>query len=174
MADAQRGDRAAMQALYVRYRPAVLGDVQPIVREQHDAEDVCQQVFAKLLTELWRYEPGGSTFLGWLLRVARNTAIDHRRRRRWSIPVAVVRDPEALGADDVAVACRASLREALGTLPAGQRDVLLLRHLLGLTPPEIARRTGRSVGAVNGLHHRGRAAARVALHDLGAGPATSC
>lgn len=174
VAAAQGGDGVAMQALYVRYRPTVLGYVLPIVADRHEAEDVTQQVFAKLLTELGRYEPRSSTFLGWLLRVARNTAIDQRRRRRRAIPFAVVRDPERAGGDDVAGACRASLREALGTLPPGQRDVLLLRHLLGLSPQEIARRTGRSVGAVHGLHHRGRAAARVALHDLGAGPATTC
>jgi hypothetical protein len=49
---------------------------------------------------------------------------------------------------------------------------LVLRHIAGLTPGEIALRLGKSEAAVHGLHHRGRASLRVALSDLGAAPVT--
>jgi RNA polymerase sigma-70 factor (ECF subfamily) len=172
VAAARAGDRDAMDELYIRYRRTVEGYVGAIVGDRHDAEDVTQQVFAKLMTDLGRYEPQSAAFVGWLLRVARNAAIDHRRRTR-AVPSAEVRDALA-HVDDAGDRCRASLCEVLAALPPGQRDVLVLRHLVGLSPGEIAVRTGRSVGAVRGLHHRGRLAARAALDDLGCAPATTC
>jgi len=50
--------------------------------------------------------------------------------------------------------------------------VLVLRHVVGLTPEEIATRLGRSLRAVHCLHQRGRAAACTALDELGSAPAT--
>ena len=55
------------------------------------------------------------------------------------------------------------LREALAELPRDQCEVLVLRHFAGLSPTEIAKRTGRSEGSIHGLHHRGRRALRVQL-----------
>jgi RNA polymerase sigma-70 factor (ECF subfamily) len=166
---AQDGDRDAMRALYVRFAGGVLVYVGRIV-PQRDAEDVTQQVFAKLLTELDRYRPGEAPFAAWVLRVARNQAIDHVRRSRL-VPCEEVRDADD-AFDDAARECAASLREALAGLTADQRNVLILRHLVGLSPTEIAEQLGRTVRSVHCLHHRGRSAARTALNDLGAAPAT--
>jgi RNA polymerase sigma-70 factor, ECF subfamily len=170
VAGAKAGDDDAMRELYVRLAPGVHAYVARIVVDRDDADDVTQQTFAKLLTELWRYQPREAPFRAWVLRVARNVAIDHLRRVH-----AVPSDAIAATADrtdESAAERRASLREALATLTPGQRDVLVLRHLVGLTPEEIAVRLGRSVRAVHCLHHRGRAAACVALHELGSAPAT--
>jgi|1186.fasta_scaffold00354_4 RNA polymerase sigma-70 factor (ECF subfamily) len=166
---AQAGDRDAMRAIYVRFAGGVHVYVARIV-PQRDAEDVTQQVFAKLLTELDRYRPGEAPFAAWVLRVARNLAIDHLRRSRL-VPCEEVRGADDV-ADEAARECADSLREALAGLTADQRNVLILRHLVGLSPTEIAEQLGRTVRAVHCLHHRGRSAARTALHDLGAGPAT--
>ncbi|MEA2248256.1 MAG: hypothetical protein QOH46_2785 [Solirubrobacteraceae bacterium] len=159
-----------MQALYVRYAPDVQQYVSRIVPRQ-DAEDVTQEVFAKLLTELSRYRPGDAPFSAWVMRVARNLAIDHLRRNRM-IPCDEVRSGDT-SADDAARDRAASLRVALARLTSGQRHVLVLSHLVGLTPVEIAEHLGVSVRSVHCLQHRGRCAARVALGDLGAAPATS-
>jgi RNA polymerase sigma-70 factor (ECF subfamily) len=166
---AQQGDRDAMQALYVRYAAGVQLYVSRIVPQQ-DAEDVTQQVFAKLLTELGRYRPAAAPFSAWVLRVARNLAIDHLRRNR----IAACDEAPRIDvlADEAGRECAASLRLALRDLTPGQRDVLLLRHLVGLSPGEIAEHLGRSVRSVHCLHHRGCSAARVALDGLGAAPAT--
>jgi RNA polymerase sigma-70 factor, ECF subfamily len=167
---AQAGDRDAMHGLYVTFAPGLRAYLAPIVG-RHDAEDVTQQVFAKLMGELESYRGGEAPFSAWLLRVARNLAIDHLRRSRL-VPCAEVRGRNAL-ADDAGRECTASLREALGGLPLAQREVLLLHHLVGLSAGEIADSLGRSVHSVHCLHNRGRSAARMALHRLGAGPATS-
>ena len=158
-----------MGELYVLHAPAVHAHVLRVVKDVDDADDVTQQVFAKLLTGLDRYRPGEAPFIVWVLRVAHNAAIDHVRRAR-TIPVDHVDDApcrDERGAGEV----RSALRAALALLPQGQRDVLLLTHLVGLAPHEIAAVLGCSVRAVHGLHYRGRAAVRVTLTDFGSAPA---
>ena len=168
---AQRGDRDAVRFLYVAYADNVYGYVLSIVRDEHDAEDVTQQVFLKLITAITRYEPRHVPFAAWMLRVSRNVALDHLRQRR-HVLCEEVRAADVV-ADERADDCRQALREALEQLPAAWRDVLLMRHLVGLTPGEIARRLDKSEAAVHGLHHRGRSALRLELSRLDAEPATA-
>ncbi len=66
-----------------------------------------------------------------------------------------------------------TLKLALGTLPAEQREIILMRHLVGLSPDEIAARTGRTTASINGLHFRARRRLRVELAVQGVAPATS-
>jgi RNA polymerase sigma-70 factor (ECF subfamily) len=171
---ARAGDRQAMSELYVLHAPAVHAHVLRVVRDVDDADDVTQQVFAKLLTSLDRYRPGEAPFIAWVLRIARNAAIDHLRQAR-ALAVGDVVDVHARDArprdDRGADELRSSLRAALALLPQGQRDVLVLTHLVGLAPHEIADVLGCSVRAVHGLHYRGRIAVRVTLTDLGSAPA---
>src|SRR5687767_13963693 len=154
VASARGGDPDALRFLYLRYADNVYGYVCSIVRDEHEAEDVTQQIFTKLLTMIDRYEPRQVPFSAWILRVAHNAAIDHLRARR-PVPVEEVRPLRA--PDDTTGRERlADLRLALAALPEEQRDVIVLRFLIGLTPREVAERIGRSEDAVHGLQHRGR------------------
>jgi RNA polymerase sigma-70 factor (ECF subfamily) len=170
VARAKQGDREALRYLYVRYADNVYSYVASIVRDHHDAEDVTQQVFAKLTSSLLRYEDRGAPFLSWLVRLARNAAIDQLRTRR-AVPVAEPMESQAAD-DGEARDRRETLRSALATLPEDQREIIVLRHLGGLAPAEIAERLGRSESAINGLHHRGRRALRAELIRLGVAPVT--
>jgi RNA polymerase sigma-70 factor (ECF subfamily) len=151
---AKDGDRDAIRFLYVRYAHNIYGYVRSIVHDEHEAEDITQHVFAKLMTVLGKYDERGVPFFAWLLRLAHNAAIDHLRARR-ATPA-----EEVFGADerdDGTSADRShSLREALRALPDEQRSVVVLRHVVGLTPGEIASAMGRSESSIHGLHHRGR------------------
>lgn len=160
-----------MGELYVLHAPAVHAHVLRVVGDLDDADDVTQQVFAKLLTGLDRYRPGEAPFIVWVLRVARNTAIDHVRHARAvsADRAGDVRAPDHGDAEEL----RSSLRAALAAIPRGQRDVLLLTHLVGLSPHEIAAVLGCTVRAVHGLHYRGRGAVQVTLAELGAAPAVT-
>jgi RNA polymerase sigma-70 factor, ECF subfamily len=168
---AQRGDREAFGFLYARYADNVYGYVRSIVHDHHEAEDITQHVFAKLIHVIGKYEERDVPFFAWVLRVARNVAIDHLRRQRM-IPVEEVR-PLAHTAPEQPGSTRMSdLQESLSSLSKAQREVLVLRHVAGLTPMEIARRTGRSEGSIHGLHHRGRKALIAELTRRDAAPAT--
>jgi RNA polymerase sigma-70 factor (ECF subfamily) len=168
---ARAGDREALGFLYQRYSSRVFGYVMSIVHDEHEAEDVTQAVFLKLMSALELYEPRQVPFAAWIIRVARNAAYDHIRDRR-SVPC-----EEVFGSDDRADTSRhdhrRALQQALATLPEDQRTVLLLRHLYGYSPGEIAERMGKTAPSIHGLHHRGRQSVRVELSRLGAVPATA-
>jgi RNA polymerase sigma-70 factor (ECF subfamily) len=102
--------------------------------------------------------------------VARNQAIDSLRHRR-PTPVEEFYEGEpdrgATGAEVVD-----GLRCALSDLSDEQRQIVLMRHLIGLTPDEIAQRTGRTTAAVHGLHFRARRQLQSRLSALGMAPQT--
>jgi RNA polymerase sigma-70 factor, ECF subfamily len=168
---AKAGDWDALHYLYVRYADDVQRFVQSIVRDAHEAEDITQDVFAKLMKAIQKYEERSVPFAAWIIRVARNAALDHLRARR-QIPVEEVRVADE-GLDNRSHECRQALKEALATLPEAQRQVLVLRHIAGLSPNEIADRLGKTEPSIQGLHHRGRAALKQALRELDAAPVTA-
>src|SRR5260370_12309620 len=76
VARAKQGDQAAMKYLYTRYSGNVYGYARSIVRNDHDAEDVVQQVFTRMMTAIRSYEQRSVPFSAWLLRITPNMAID--------------------------------------------------------------------------------------------------
>jgi RNA polymerase sigma-70 factor, ECF subfamily len=171
IARAKEGDTGALHFLYVRYADDVYGFVNSIVRNHHEAEDITQSVFAKLMRIIGKYEQREVPFSAWILRVARNAALDHMRARR-QIPFEEVRTSDE-GDDQVGFERFQSLRAALDRLPGDQREVLILRHIAGLTPLEIAAALGKTESSIHGLHHRGRGALQAALRELEAAPVTA-
>ena len=169
---ARQGGRSGSRALPVlRYADNVYGYVRTIVRDHHDAEDVTQQVFAKLITAIAKYEQRGVPFVAWLLRMSHNAAVDAIRSQRMT-PTAEIFDPDVATYEDPPERAR-SLRTALAALPEDQREVVVLRHVLGLSPVEIAQQLGRSNSSVYGLHHRGRRAMCAKLERLDSVPLTA-
>lgn len=164
---AQAGERSAFAFLYTRFSEEVCRYATSILRNRADGEDASQQVFAKLLTQLDKYEERDVPFLAWLLRVTRNVALSQARGAR-AIPVAEVRLADQRFVDERAGTT--DLIAALATLPHAQREVLMLRHLAGLSPGEIALKTGRSEASIHGLHHRGRKALTLELSARGIAP----
>ena len=156
VARAKEGDSDAMRFLYIRYADNVYGYVRSIVRDEHEAEDVTQQVFTRLIGSIDRYEQRSVPFSSWLLRITHNMAIDHIRRRR-AVPC---EDTFAVdsGHEEQGASLSLTLRDALAELPQEQREVVVLRHVAGWTPGEIATHLGKSEDSVHGLHHRGRRA----------------
>jgi len=168
---AKQGDRDAVRFLYMRYADNVYGYVRTIVRDHHDAEDVTQQVFAKLMTAIVKYEQRGVPFVAWLLRMSHNAAVDAVRARR-ATPVEEIFGPDVAICQDAPKTARC-LHAALASLPEDQRQVVVLRHVLGLSPVEIAEQLGRTSSSVYGLHHRGRRALCAELERLESRPLTA-
>src|SRR5262249_30863670 len=150
------------------YSPDVFRFVKSMVRDHHEAEDITQNVFVKLKFVIGKYEPRDVPFAAWVLRVARNAAIDHLRSRR-AVPVEEVRvrDQEHRR---ISHERGNDLRQALERLPGEQREVAMLRHIAGLSPVEIASALGKTENSVHGLLHRGRMSLQSTLSELGAVP----
>lgn|SRR5436190_15328730 len=170
VARAAGGDATAFAELYEQCAPGVRRYVGGIVWNNWDADDVTQEVFVKIFTALSQYDPGRANFSSWMLRIAHNAAIDHLRRSRSRPSLGPVDEHVA---DDEAGPQRVeSLRDALHALSHSEREVLVLRALGGLTPPELAGRLNRTRGSVNTLYYRARIAACKALAADAAGPST--
>jgi len=170
IARAQEGDREALRVLYVRYSGPIYRYVRGIVRDEHEAEDITQLVFTKLMTELVKYDERGIPFFAWLRRLARNLAIDHMRRLKSPPADDLVADTSC---EEAGFSRAHTIQAALETLPCEQRRVVLLRHLVGLSPGEIAERMGRSESSIHSLHHRGRVALTRELIRQESAPFTS-
>jgi RNA polymerase sigma-70 factor, ECF subfamily len=164
------GDSTAFAELYRQCVPGVRRYVRGIIWDAWDAEDVTQEVFVKIFLGLSQYDASRASFAAWMLRIARNAAIDHLRRARARPSLASVDEQVAL--DEAGAHCGESLRDALDSLSHNEREVLVLRALGGLTPPELATRLNRTRGSVNTLYHRARVAARDTLAANAAGPST--
>ncbi|HEY2631517.1 MAG TPA: RNA polymerase sigma factor [Solirubrobacteraceae bacterium] len=171
IARTKEGDRDALRLLYVRYSNNVYGYICSIVRDEQEAEDLTQHVFMKLITVIVQYKDHGVPFSGWLLRLARNVALDHLRRRR-PTPTEEVYGPDE-HADEESRHRARDLHSALASLPDEQREVMVMRHVVGLSPPEIAEQLGRTESSIHGLHHRGRRALQAELTRLGSSPSTA-
>ena len=167
---AREGDPAALAYLYLRFADNVYGYARSIVGDDHEAEDVVQQVFVRMITAIRSYESRGLPFSAWLLRIARNMAIDHLRRQR-NIPTrheeleGDSREPDGI--------LSLALRDSLAELPQAQREVVVLRHVAGLSHAEIAARLERSEQSVHALHHRGRRALMAGLVHREVAPAAA-
>src|SRR4051812_35888267 len=84
---AAAADASAFAALYERYVARVYRFVRPRCASSDEAADLTQQVFVKVAEALPGYRERGVPFVAWLFRIARNTTIDHARRRRPAVPL---------------------------------------------------------------------------------------
>ncbi len=153
------GDEAAFAVLYERHRPSVLAVCIGVLGCRDDAEDAAQEVFASLAVAL-RAE-GPRELRPWLVRVARNAAIDARRRRRGRAAKGAETEVVAAGpgSDGVRVELELVLA-AVRELPESQRTALLMRELAGHSYGEIAALLGCDEEAVRGLIARARIGVR--------------
>ncbi len=161
----ERGDERAFRTLVERHQERIYGFLVGMVRDRDVANDLFQETFLRAVQAMQRrrgsYEQQGR-WAGWVMRIARNAALDHlRSRKKWQD---VERDgdegtpfferlaaegPDAF-ADLHSAEQREALRAAVEQLPPEQREVVLLRHESELTFREIAEITDVSINTALG------------------------
>lgn len=165
---ARQGDEHAFGTLLQAYHGYVYRLIWAIVRHDHDAHDLSQEVWLTVWQKLPTYG-GSGKFSTWLYPIATRRALDHlRKRRRWFDrfrpfafgPADSVIEPAAAdSAREEADAAdrRERLDRALATLPPLHRTVLALREIQGLSYDEIARAVRIPAGTVmSRLYHARR------------------
>lgn len=159
----------AIETVYQLYGPALLRYAYRQTGDWAEAQDIASEAFVRLLESIERYQPQGSTLLAWLYRVARNLAIDRRRRMGRHPEIALQEVLAAAPAAEAEFSAEAhDLVQALAALSAEHREVLLLRFREGLSAQEVAAALGRSPAAVRALQHRALQALRSRLEAGGA------
>ena len=157
VARAQRGERSALEELYVRHVDRVYAYLAATVGNRHDAEDLTVQTFVRVMESIGRFEQRSTPFEAWLFRIARNLAIDHFRVRGRYEPAEAppVDEPQPSAEEQVLARVRSrSLLEHVRTLPHPQRQVLGLKYVLSLSNAEVAAALQKTEGAVKALQHR--------------------
>ena len=167
---AQAGDEVAFGKLMRAHYERIFRLVYAMVRNEHDARDICQEIWLTVWKQLRNFR-GDAKFSTWLHSIATRRALDHlRKRRRWFdrfLPFSqgdteIASAPEPIAADDTrhkseSADRSAQLKAAMDLLPPKLRAALALREIEGLSYEEIARATGIPTGTVmSRLYHARR------------------
>jgi RNA polymerase sigma-70 factor (ECF subfamily) len=164
VAEAVAGNRDALREVLEIIRPIVVrycrARVGATERSGLSADDVAQEVCLAAITALPRYKDQGRPFLAFVYGIAAHKVADAHRAaaRNRSEPTDVV--PERLsmeaGPEQMALDAEASARmnRLLAVLPEKQREILILRVVVGMSAEETAEAVGSTAGAVRVAQHR--------------------
>nr|WP_246106682.1 sigma-70 family RNA polymerase sigma factor [Pseudonocardia kunmingensis] len=152
------GDQEALGALYDRYGRPAYSLARRICADDGIAEDVVQEVFLTFWRNPARFDAARGAFGTWLLTLVHHKSVDAVRKesaiRRRTVPAAEDGEewsaPPGPGADQAALGAVVAghVRDALGGLPAEQRQALALAYYAGYTQREVAALTGVPLGTV--------------------------
>ena len=155
----QRGEREALEELYLLHFDRIYSYLHMSVGSRHDAEDLTTQTFLKMLEAIDRFRWRSVPFSAWLFRIAHNVAMDHfRATRRWQPEEEL---PEQPGGEETSAEAQAlatigdrSMLTMIQRLSPEQRQVLTLKFVYSFSNAEAASILGKTEGAVKSLQHR--------------------
>jgi RNA polymerase sigma-70 factor (ECF subfamily) len=169
---AQKGDREALEELYLIHFDRIYSYLQMTVGHRHDAEDLTNQTFVKMLERIGSFEWRKVPISAWLFRIAHNLAMDHfRAHRRWQPEEEPPEraDSAELSAEEEAMESigRQSMFEMIEGLSPDQQQVLTLKFVFNFPNGDVATILGKTEGAVKSLQHRALASLQRELAKTG-------
>lgn len=167
---ARIGDPDAFAGLFEHFHGPVFRYLLARLGNRSEAEDMASEVFVEAARRMQDFDGGGAAFAGWLFTIARHDLMDRGRSQRRRVVEPVPDPPDLETSPDPADAVLDRLdadrvRHALEELTEDQREVILLKFAAGLSNEEAAEATGKPIGAVKSLQHRGLGALRRALEE---------
>ncbi len=169
---AQAGRPDQVTKLYEHYHAGIFRYLYYRVGDRQTAEDLTSDVFLRMIRNLSGYalQDSSAPFQAWLFQIAHNLVTDYYRRSNIHPQVALAEhlaatDPEPDAGVDRHMT-NEHLRLALSRLKEDQRDVVVLRFVVGMPIVEVARTLHKSEDAVKGLQRRGLSALRDCLSEL--------
>jgi RNA polymerase sigma-70 factor (ECF subfamily) len=157
VANARRGDAAALTALYEHFKQDVFRFIYYRTHDVEVAADLTGDVFEKMLKALPAYQPE-RPFAAWLFQIARNRVIDYWRQQqvRQHVPLDVAIPSPDVSLEQI-VEQRLTVERLVRALPyltVEQQDVLILRYVVGMRIRSVATTMEKSEGAVQMLQQR--------------------
>jgi len=163
---ARAGDARAFERLYREHAGRVYGLCLRMTRQPHLAEDCTQETFINAWRALAQFETR-SAFSTWLHRIAVNVTLARRRRSARDEPLPEVEVEEEAIERDWTLETPIEVEEienAIGALPEGARDALVLHALYGYSHSEAAQMLGLAEGTCKAQLHRARKLLRERLN----------
>jgi RNA polymerase sigma-70 factor (ECF subfamily) len=156
---AQAGDRRALEELYLLHFDRIYSYLHMSVGNRHDAEDLTNQTFVKMLESIERFEWRKVPISAWLFRIAHNLAMDHFRASRRVQPEEALPESEFAAehsAEEEAFQAigRRSMLTMIENLTHDQQQVLTLKFVFNFGNSEVATILGKTEGAIKSLQHR--------------------
>ena len=157
---ASDGNAEAFGVLYERYIDQIYNYIYYRTSNGKDAEDICSRVFLRALKHIERYEDRGYPFSAWLYRIAHNLVVNWYRDSERTEEISLVEQyppPTMDGTVEERLEKKDEekrLMAIINGLPDDRRELLILKHVEGLTNAEIGQIMDRTEGAIKALYHR--------------------
>ena len=176
----KKGGRAAYEKLFLHYKDMVLNTCLGFVPNQHDAEDICQEVFVKIFRTIEQFK-GESKLSTWIYRIAVTESLQHIRNKKRKKRVAFFQSligmegqTENIKADDYnhpGVSLENKERsqilfEHISRLPENQKVAFTLHKIEGMAYKEIAEIMEMSLSSIESLMFRAKKNLKKGLHDF--------
>ncbi len=159
----QEGNNEAFKTLLSRYQDTIFTYIYSQVRDEDDANDIFQETFVKVISSLRenRYNEKGK-FIGWVMRIAHNLIIDHFRKdnKNQVIPgeneeynlFNVIRFSDTKNVENkiIDTQIRNKVKSLIDLLPEEQKEIVILRHFVGMNFKEIAEELDISINTALG------------------------
>ncbi|MDH5605190.1 MAG: sigma-70 family RNA polymerase sigma factor, partial [Cyclobacteriaceae bacterium] len=155
------GNEEAFAELLNRHKARVYTTIYLVTKDRVVSQDIMQEVFMKVVSHIkeGKYNEEGK-FLPWVLRISQNLAIDHFRKKK-RYPEVTFEDGSPLFENlefsdnpfekaQIQKDTHAALRAMIKELPDAQKQVIIMRHFIGMSFQEIADRTGVSINTALG------------------------
>ncbi len=170
IANLAQGDKDSLKLIYQAYVRLIYAVIYDVVGRKEDAEDVTSEFFIKLVRVAKSFIPG-SPHKAWLVKIARNMAIDYIRKNRREVLLAATGDDktddnvensiENIGTDGKA--CRIEdrtilaedMKRAMQCLKPKEKEIIDMKLIGQLTFKEIAEIRGTPIGTVTWLYNQG-------------------
>lgn len=139
--------------VYDEYSGKVMGYLRARIRNTAEAEDLCSEIFEKVLRKAEDYDQSKAAVGTWIFTITRNTLIDHYRKTKPTEELDEnLADGAELDEDLLNAETLGELASALRSLPEQLRDIIVLRYYDGKPLTEVAQLMNLSYGAVKLRH----------------------
>lgn len=149
----QNGDVEIFPEIAEHYNPIIQKIVFSITHSHDDAEDVAQEVFVTVLEKIEQWH--GQNFHGWILKIAKNYAIDclrkRKRKNKYTMPRAEFYEDSRILLKEEEIA---TLNVLLSNLPVQQKEILYLKHFKEMSIRQIAEHRNCAEGTVKATLHQ--------------------